>query len=88
MHNPRRLYSRNDLRLLIYIKISPKKGVCYLKANSLVLNGFSGADWAKCLFSRKSVSGYLVYFGDYLVSCRSKKKHTLFPDHQLNLEKN
>lgn len=63
--------------MLRYLKSSPGKGVCFLKFDNLVLCGFSDVDWAKCLFSRKFVSGYLVYFGNSLISWRSKKQSTI-----------
>nr|KAJ0195950.1 hypothetical protein LSAT_V11C700347840 [Lactuca sativa] len=39
--------------------------------------GFVDADWAKCLFSRRSVTGYLVYFAGSLVSWKRKKQSTV-----------
>ncbi|GKF15425.1 ribonuclease H-like domain-containing protein, partial [Tanacetum coccineum] len=35
------------------------------------------SDWAKCLMTRKSVSGYLVLVNGYLVSWKSKQQATL-----------
>ena len=77
MHSPKRCHLKIALRLLRHLKSSPGKGVSFVKSKVLDLKGFSDADWAKCLFSRKSVSGYLVYFGSSLISWRSKKQDTI-----------
>ena len=49
----------------------------FVKTGSLKLTDFSDGDWAKCLFTRKSVSGNMVFFGNSLVSWRSKKQDTV-----------
>lgn len=48
-----------------------------MKSNVLCLKSFVDADRAKCLVSRKSVIGYAVFFGDNLVSWKSKKQETV-----------
>lgn len=41
------------------------------------LFGFSDADWAGCLDSRKSITGYCFFIGSSLVSWRAKKQQTV-----------
>ncbi|KAL4591657.1 hypothetical protein LXL04_004627 [Taraxacum kok-saghyz] len=77
MHKPRKSYLDISLRLLRYLKNSPGKGVKFVKSESLKLEGFSDGDWAKCQVTRRSVSGYMVFFGNSLVSWRSKKQDTV-----------
>ena len=75
MHKPTKAHLEVAMRLLRYLKLCRGKGVSFLKSqsNELLLKGFSDANWAKRLFSRKSVIGYVVFFGSSHVSWKSKK---------------
>ncbi|XP_023771360.1 uncharacterized protein LOC111920014 [Lactuca sativa] len=42
-----------------YLKNSPGKGIALTRSSVLELKGFVDADWAKCLATRRSVSGYM-----------------------------
>ncbi|KAL4580716.1 hypothetical protein LXL04_016918 [Taraxacum kok-saghyz] len=64
MHSPRKSHLAIAMRLLRYLKNSPGKGI-------------SDGDWAKCLFTRRSVSGYVVFFCGTLISWKSKKQSTI-----------
>ncbi|XP_052621017.1 secreted RxLR effector protein 161-like [Lactuca sativa] len=77
MHKPYKSHVNIALRLLRYLKDCPGKGIHITKTDSLSLIGSVDADWAKCLFSRRSVTGYLVYFAGSLVSWKSKKQSTV-----------
>lgn len=77
MHKPYKSHVNIAFRLLRYLKNSPGMGIHITNSNSLDLIGFVDADWAKCLFSRRSVTGYLVYLGGSLVSWKSKKQSTI-----------
>ncbi|GJZ31983.1 hypothetical protein Tco_0577030 [Tanacetum coccineum] len=43
----------------------------------MFLTAYSDADWAKCIVTRKSVTGYCVFLNNSLVSWKSKKQNTL-----------
>ncbi|GJU90296.1 ribonuclease H-like domain-containing protein [Tanacetum coccineum] len=47
------------------------------ESSYICLHAYSDVDWAKCLDTRKSVSGLCVYFCGNLVSWKSKKQATI-----------
>lgn len=42
------------------------------------LSAYVDIDWGKCISSRWSITGYYVYFGDSMVSWKSKKQDNIF----------
>ncbi|KAJ0522073.1 putative RNA-directed DNA polymerase [Helianthus annuus] len=77
MHSPKEVLLNLAFRLLRYLKQSPGKGLSFKKGSKLELYGFADSDWAKCLTTRKSVTGYCVFLGQCLVSWKSKKQTTV-----------
>lgn len=67
MHSPRKSHLEIALRLLRYIKFSPGTSISILKNSSYDIFSFVDVDWAKCLSTRRSVTGYCVYFRKFLV---------------------
>jgi hypothetical protein len=52
-------------------------GLEIYKSNSLLVSGFSDADWAGCLDNRKSIGGFAVFWGSNLVSWSARKQLTV-----------
>nr|XP_043638237.1 uncharacterized mitochondrial protein AtMg00810-like [Erigeron canadensis] len=77
MHAPLQSHLKVAFRVLRYLKGSPGKGIVIDKSKEFGLCAYSDADWGKCLSSRRSVSGYLVYLNGSLVSWKSKKQATV-----------
>ncbi|KAJ0860964.1 putative RNA-directed DNA polymerase [Helianthus annuus] len=77
MHKPKEVHLSLALRLLRYLKKSPGKGLTFKKSDELNLYGFADSDWAKCLSTRKSVTGFCIFLGQCLVSWKSKKQSTV-----------
>ncbi|GKA85766.1 retrovirus-related pol polyprotein from transposon TNT 1-94 [Tanacetum coccineum] len=57
-----------SIHLLKYLKGSSSKGLFYPIQPHLKVTGFSDADWASCLMTRKSLIGYCIFLGHSLVS--------------------
>ncbi|GKE11975.1 ribonuclease H-like domain-containing protein [Tanacetum coccineum] len=78
MHAPLKSNLRDALKVLRYLKGSPGKGLRYSSNNysdplSGKVVGFSDADWAKCLVTKKSISGALLNKGKVEVMVERKK---------------
>ncbi|GJR53325.1 ribonuclease H-like domain-containing protein [Tanacetum coccineum] len=77
MHRPLRSHLKIALKVLRYLKGSPGKGVHIIRCPKVSLETFVDADWAKCLITRKSVTGFCLFLNGSLVSWKSKKQNTL-----------
>ena len=71
---PRIPHMKAATRILQYIKGTPGQEVFFPVELDLQLKAFCDADWAGCPNTRKSLIGYCVFFGDSLISWRSKKQ--------------
>ncbi|KAL4018546.1 hypothetical protein IC575_022144 [Cucumis melo] len=74
MAAPRTIHFTAVLRILRYIKGTLGHGLQFSSQSSLVLSGYSDADWAGDPTDRRSTTGYCFYLGDSLISWRSKKQ--------------
>ena len=62
MHSPLQSHLKAALRVLKYLKGSPGSGLQFNKKSSLKLTAYADADWAKCPKTRKSVTGFCVFW--------------------------
>ena len=63
MQEPRRPHLDAAHRLLRYLKGSPGQGLLFPSNSNLNLIGFCDTDWGGCITTRRSVTGYCVFFG-------------------------
>nr|KYP51627.1 hypothetical protein KK1_026511 [Cajanus cajan] len=74
MAHPTQVQYRAAMRVLRYLKSCPGKGLIFRRDSPIQFLGFSDADWATCVDSRRSVTGYYFFLGNSLVSWKTKKQ--------------
>ncbi|GJT19242.1 ribonuclease H-like domain-containing protein [Tanacetum coccineum] len=77
MHKPLKSHLKIALKVLRYLKNNPGMGIHIVKQPKASLEAFVDADWAKCIVTRKSVTGFCISLNGSLVSWKSKKQNTL-----------
>ncbi|KAL0297759.1 UNVERIFIED_CONTAM: Retrovirus-related Pol polyprotein from transposon RE1 [Sesamum radiatum] len=77
LQNPCQQHLDAALHLVRYLKGTLHKGVFFPSKNSLSLRAYSDADWASCVDTRRSLTGYCIFLGDALVSWKTKKQTTV-----------
>nr|GEX67449.1 hypothetical protein [Tanacetum cinerariifolium] len=66
--SPKEPHLQAATHLLRYLKGSINKGLYYPVQSNLRVTGFLDADWASCLITKKSLTGYCIFLGHSLVS--------------------
>ncbi|GJX83687.1 ribonuclease H-like domain-containing protein [Tanacetum coccineum] len=77
MHDLREPHFAALKRILCYVRGTVVFGLQLYASATTSLVGFTDVDWAGCLSTRRSTSGYCVFLGDNLLSWSSKRQHTI-----------
>lgn len=62
------------LRVIRYVRGSMSQGVLFRFDSPTHLEGYTDADWAGCPDSRRSITGWCMFFGTSLISWKCKKQ--------------
>ncbi|KAK2450734.1 putative mitochondrial protein [Trifolium repens] len=77
LHRPTNVHYQAACRVIRYLKNSPGKGLFFPRQCDIQILGFSDADWAGCIETRRSTSGYCFFLGNSLISWKAKKQITV-----------
>ncbi|GJU80454.1 ribonuclease H-like domain-containing protein [Tanacetum coccineum] len=77
MHDPREPHLNAMKRVLRYLRGTTDLGLQLFRSSTSQLIAYSDADWAGCLATRRSTSGYCVFLGDNLLTWSFKCQDTL-----------
>ncbi|WVZ49975.1 hypothetical protein U9M48_001281 [Paspalum notatum var. saurae] len=77
MHAPRTSHYKLLKRILRYVKGTTSYGLHLSRSSKHDLVAYSDADWGGCPDTRRSTSGYCIFYGDNLVSWSSKRQPTV-----------
>jgi hypothetical protein len=77
LHKPTVTHYHAACRVIGYIKTSPGRGLLLSRHSDIQLLGFSDADWAGCIDTRRSTSGFCFFLGKSLISWKAKKQATI-----------
>ncbi|XP_019261966.1 PREDICTED: uncharacterized protein LOC109239830 [Nicotiana attenuata] len=77
MHAPKTSHMKAAERVVRYIKSTPGLGLFKPTGRCNKLIAYCDSDWGACVESRRSVTGYVVKFGDALISWKLKKQGTI-----------
>jgi histone deacetylase 1/2 len=76
LHAPTDIHWAAVKRILRYLKGNTRIGLKIQKSNSMMISGFSDADWAGSVDDRRSTSGFANFLGANLVSWSARKQAT------------
>jgi hypothetical protein len=77
LHSPTTLHLATVKRIPRYVKDTVGMGLQITKSPSILVNGFSHANWAVCLDHRRSIGGFAIFLGSNLVSWSARKQPTI-----------
>ncbi|GJR93696.1 uncharacterized mitochondrial protein-like protein [Tanacetum coccineum] len=74
LQEPTILHMKALIKFIEYVKLTLSHKLFLPTKNTLQMTTYCDSDWASYPFSRRSVTGYGIYFGSSLISWQSKKQ--------------
>ncbi|XP_055814298.1 uncharacterized mitochondrial protein AtMg00810-like [Solanum dulcamara] len=68
LQQPKISHMNAVLRVVRYLKRQPGQGLLRSNGSNNVVTAFCDVDWASCLLTRRSVTGYMIKLGGSIVS--------------------
>uniref|UniRef100_A0A3Q7IGL5 GAG-pre-integrase domain-containing protein n=1 Tax=Solanum lycopersicum TaxID=4081 RepID=A0A3Q7IGL5_SOLLC len=77
MQSPNKSHQEAAIRVIKYLKGTVGQGVWLQSKPAVTLSCWCDSDWAACPNTRRSITGYVIKFGDSLMSWKSKKQQAV-----------
>lgn len=77
VQTPRMMHLKAAHHVLKYLKQEPSLGLFFPVENNFNITAYCDSNWVACPETRKSLTGYCIFFGSSLVSCKAKKQSTV-----------
>uniref|UniRef100_A0A3Q7I0J4 Reverse transcriptase Ty1/copia-type domain-containing protein n=1 Tax=Solanum lycopersicum TaxID=4081 RepID=A0A3Q7I0J4_SOLLC len=77
MQSPKKSHMEAATRVIRYLKGLVGQGVWLHSEPTNTITCWCDSDWAACPIKRRSITGYVIKFGESLVSWKSKKQQTV-----------
>ncbi|XP_019416403.1 PREDICTED: uncharacterized protein LOC109327693 [Lupinus angustifolius] len=77
MESPHDTHYQVVIRVLHYIKSSPSLGLFFSSTSNFNLSAFANSDWACCIDTRRSITGFCILLGPSIICWKTKKQKTL-----------
>jgi hypothetical protein len=77
LNSPTITHYKTACRVIRYLKHNPGRGLLFPRDSEKQVLGYVDADWAGCIDSRRSTTGFCFFLGQSLISWRAKKQQTI-----------
>ena len=74
LQTPHHLHLTTVRKIIRYVQSTSTRGLFFPADNSTRLAAYSDTDWAGCVNTSRSITGWYVFLGDALISWKSKKQ--------------
>jgi hypothetical protein len=77
LHAPTTVHLTAAKRILRYVRETADLGLQIIRSDSMLVSGFSDADWTGCVDDRRYTGGFAVFLGSNLISWSARKQPTV-----------